>query len=320
MKKALITGITGQDGSYLAELLLDKGYEVYGLVRRASQTPHNLKLISHLLDRVTLESGDLSDPASIFGAVVSIKPDEIYNLGAITHVHDSFAAPAYTVQVNGIAPILFLEAILKVNPKIKFYQASTSELYGDNKKPPFNEFSEFLPVSPYADGKYIAHRNVKRYRETKGLFAVSGILFNHESPRRGEDFLTRKVTVAVARIKAGLQDKLELGNLDPKRDWGHARDYVEAMWTMLQQDTPRDYAIGTGECHTVREWVDAAFSSQGLNYKDYVVPNPKFMRPTEIVEMYADYSTAEKYLGWKPKTKFNELVAEMVAADMKLFQ
>jgi len=321
-KKALITGITGQDGSYLAELLLDKGYEVYGIIRRTStfttdridhiyQDPHERKA------RLKLIYGDLSDSSSIIKILSDVKPDEIYNLAAQSHVRVSFDIPEYTGDVTGIGALRILEAVRFLGLKTKFYQASSSEMFGLVQAVPQKEDTPFYPRSPYAVAKLYAHWITTNYRESYGIFACSGILFNHESPRRGETFVTRKITQAVAHIKAGLQDKLYLGNLDSKRDWGYAKEYVEAMWLMLQQDEPDDYVIATNETHTIKEFLEEAFSHAGLNWKDYVEFDEKYLRPAEVDLLIGDYDKAKKQLGWEPKTKFKELVKIMVDADIE---
>lgn len=324
-KKALITGITGQDGSYLAEFLLEKGYEVHGIVRRAStintprldhiyQDPHdkNPKLILHY--------GDLEDSSSIYGLLSEIRPDEIYNLGAQSHVKVSFDVPEYTGNTVALGVTRILEAIRRLKLDTKFYQASSSEMFGKVQAVPQNEETPFYPRSPYAVAKVYGHWITKNYRESYDMFACSGILFNHESPRRGETFVTRKITKAVANIKLGLQDKLYLGNMDSKRDWGYAKEYVEAMWLMLQQDKPDDYVIATNETHTVREFVQAAFEHVGLDWEQYVEIDPRYFRPAEVDLLIGDPSKAEKVLNWKPKTTFNELVKIMVDADMDELQ
>lgn len=327
MKKALITGITGQDGSYLAELLLSKGYEVHGLVRRTS-TP-NYWRIAHLLDgnsdeisggfesgdgNFNLHYGDITDPLSLQRLVTEVNPDEIYNLAAQSHVKVSFEMPELTANVTGQGALRLLEAAHSHNPKIRFYQASSSEMFGSTP-PPQNEQSTFSPRSPYGAAKLFAHSMTVNYRESYDMFAVSGILFNHESPRRGAEFVTRKITRAVAAIKAGVQDDLSLGNLDARRDWGHASDYVEAMWMMLQQDTPADYVIGTGKAHSVRDFCEAAFTHVGLDWQDYVKYDSRFERPAEVNHLLADPSKAREELGWVPKHSFEQLVATMVEAD-----
>ena len=345
MKKALITGITGQDGSYLAELLLEKGYEVHGIVRRASY--FNTSRIEHLYleeylkdmknkPRLKLHYGDLTDSSNLNRLLEKIKPDEIYNLGAQSHVQVSFEVPEYTAEVDGIGVLRLLDAIKETGLKTKFYQASTSELYGKVQAIPQTEITPFSPRSPYAAAKLYAYWIVKNYREAYNLFAVNGILFNHESPRRGETFVTRKTTMAVARIKAGLQKKIYLGNLDAKRDWGYAPEYVEAMWMMLQHEIPLDLVIATNETHTVREFVTLAFKNvdiniiwkgSGVKEKGYneqnneclVEINPNYFRPTEVDLLIGDYTKALNTIGWKPKVKFADLVKIMVQADLKKY-
>lgn len=316
MKTALITGVTGQDGSYLAEFLLDKGYKVYGLVRRLS-TP-NIENIRHLEGKVELISGDLLDQSSLTEAIEESEPDEVYNLAAQSFVKASFDQPVLTGEFTGLGVTRMLEAIRTVNKKIKFYQASSSEMFGKVTETPQRETTRFHPRSPYGVAKVYGHYITLNYRESYDMFAVSGILFNHESPRRGIEFVTRKIAHAAARIKLGKQDKLILGDMNPKRDWGFSGDYVEAMWMMLQRDTPDDYVIGTGENHSVQEFVELAFQAVGIeNWKDYVVSNhPKHLRPAEVDYLIADYSKAKELLGWEPKTSFKELVAMMVQADL----
>lgn len=322
-KKALITGITGQDGSYLAELLLEKGYEVYGIIRRSStfntsridhiyQDPHKKSAKLHLI------YGDLSDSSSVMSILSEVKPDEIYNLAAQSHVRVSFDIPEYTSDVAALGALRILEAIQKLGLKSRYYQASSSEMYGKVQSVPQTEDTPFYPRSPYAVAKLYGHWITKNYRESYGIFACSGILFNHESPRRGETFVTRKITRAVAHIKAGLQDKLYLGNLDSKRDWGYAKEYVEAMWLMLQQDEPDDYVIATNETHTIREFLEVAFSRIGLNWEEYVEIDQRYFRPAEVDLLIGDASKAQKKLGWKPKTTFKELAELMVDADIEL--
>lgn len=322
-KKALITGITGQDGSYLAELLLEKGYEVYGIIRRASS--FNTARIDHIYQdphakntKLHLVYGDLGDSSSLNRALRDIKPDEIYNLGAQSHVRVSFDVPEYTAEITGLGAVRLLDAILEegLAGKTKIYQASSSEMYGKVQDVPQSEETPFYPRSPYGAAKVYAYWITKNYRESYDMFACNGILFNHESPRRGETFVTRKITRAVARIKAGLQDTLYLGNLDAKRDWGYAKEYVEAMWLMLQQDKPDDYVIATGETHTVKEFLVEAFKHAGLDWKEYVKIDKKYYRPSEVDLLIGDASKAKKQLGWEPKVKFKELVKIMVDADM----
>jgi GDPmannose 4,6-dehydratase len=319
-RRALITGITGQDGSYLAELLLAKGYEVHGIIRRASS--FNTERIDHLYQdphdedvRLFLHYGDLTDGSQLARRIRTIEPDEIYNLAAQSHVAVSFEQPAYTGDVDGLGTVRLLEAIRDAGVPCRLYQAGTSEMYG-SAPPPQHEGSAFAPRSPYAAAKLYAYWMTRNYREAYGMYAVTGILFNHESPRRGETFVTRKITRAVADIVSGDQDVLYLGNLDAERDWGHARDYVEGMWLMLQQDEPRDYVLGTGEAHTVREFVDAAFSYVGLDWTAHVEIDPRYFRPTEVERLRADPTRAEAELGWKPSVTFDGLVREMVEADL----
>ena len=322
MKKALITGITGQDGSYLAEFLLDKGYEVHGLIRRAST--FNTKRIDHLyVDqhaghvRFFLHYGDISDSTSLVKLLYRLQPDEIYHLAAQSHVRVSFDMPEYTCNITGMGTVRILEAIRETGIKTKFYQASSSEMFGKVKEVPQNEKTRFCPCSPYGCAKLFAYWTTVNYRESYSIFACNGILFNHESPRRGETFVSRKITRAVAHIKYGLQDKLYLGNLNAKRDWGYAREYVEAMWLMLQRDEPDDYVIATGESHSVREFLELAFDYAKLDWKKYVEIDPRYFRPVEVDFLLGDASKAERELGWKPKTTFEELVRLMVDADMK---
>lgn len=324
--KALITGITGQDGSYLAELLLEKGYEVHGILRRSSS--FNTGRINHIFDRLHLHYGDLTDPMALVKILADVHPDEVYNLGAQSHVQVSFEIPLYTFEVDAKGTLVMLEAIRKLDPTIKFYQASTSELYGKVQETPQTETTPFYPRSPYGVAKIAGFWAVKNAREAYGLFACNGILFNHESPRRGGTFVTKKVTDAVQRISTGEQEYVTLGNLDSQRDWGHARDYVEAMWMMLQQDTPEDFVIATGQTQSVRKMVELAFSLKGMQIswegtgvdevgKDQhgdirVQISEKYFRPTEVDLLLGDASKAEKVLGWKPKTTFEQLIQEMV--------
>ncbi len=319
-KKALITGITGQDGSYLTELLLAKGYEVHGIIRRSST--FNTGRIEHIyIDphepkvNLFLHYGDLNDGGQLSNLVYNIHPDEIYNLGAQTHVRVSFDMPEFTGDITGIGTTRLLEAVRRSGIKTKFYQAGSSEMFGDAPSPQ-NEDTPFRPRSPYAAAKVYAHWMVKNYREGYGMFASNGILFNHESPRRGETFVTRKITRAVARIKYGLQDKLYLGNLEAKRDWGYAPDYVDAMWLMLQQETPDDFVIATGESHSVKEFLQEAFSYAGLDWQPYVAIDSRYFRPTEVEFLQGDAAKAKKILGWQPKVGFKELVRKMVDADI----
>ena len=321
MKTALITGITGQDGSYLAELLLAKGYLVYGIIRRSSS--FNTGRIDHIYkdphdpqSEMRLVYGDLNDGSSLNRIIRTTQPDEIYHLGAQSHVRVSFDVPEYTGEITGLGTVRLLDAIRETGVKTRFYQASSSEMYG-NVPGPLNEQSYFQPRSPYAAAKVYAYWITVNYREGYDLYACNGILFNHESPRRGETFVSRKITKAAARIKLGRQDKLFLGNLDAKRDWGYAKDYVEAMWMMLQQDRPDDYVIATGETHSVREFLDEAFGHLDLDWKKYVEIDPRYFRPTEVDLLLGDASKAKKILGWKPRVLFKDLVRLMVDADME---
>jgi GDPmannose 4,6-dehydratase len=321
MKKALITGITGQDGSYLTELLLSKGYAVYGIIRRSSS--FNTGRIDHIYQDphdpnpgMRLVYGDLNDASSLNRIIRTIAPDEIYNLGAQSHVRVSFDVPEYTGEVTALGTVRLLEAIRETGVNTRFYQASSSEMFG-NAPPPQSENTPFEPRSPYAAAKLYAHWMTVNYREGYNLFACAGILFNHESPRRGETFVSRKITKALARIKLGLQDKLFLGNLDAKRDWGYAGDYVEAIWMMLQQPQPDDYVIATGQTHSVRDFLDEAFGYVKLNWKDYVKIDPRYYRPTEVDVLLGDASKANQKLGWKPKVNFQDLVRMMVDADLQ---
>ena len=313
--RALITGVTGQDGSYLAELLLEKGYEVYGMTRRAST--ENLERIGHLVDRVTLIQGDLLDPPSLDAALRQAQPHEVYNLAAQSFVPTSWNQPVLTAEFTAVGVTRVLEAIRAVDPEIRFYQASSSEMFGKVREVPQTELTPFHPRSPYGVAKVYGHHITVNYRESYDLFAVSGILFNHESPRRGLEFVTRKISDGVARIKHGLAEELRLGNLDARRDWGFAGDYVEAMWLMLQQDKPDDYVIATGESHSVREFVEIAFERAGLDWERYVVQDERFMRPAEVDQLIGDPSKAREQLGWEPKTSFRELVEMMVDADLE---
>lgn len=315
MKSALITGITGQDGSYLAEFLISKGYHVYGLIRRVSSP--NLKRIEHLLDVVDLIPGDLLDENSIFSALEKSTPDEVYNLAAQSFVQVSWNQPLYTAEVTGLGVLRALESIRRFNPKVKFYQASTSEMFGKVQEVPQSEKTPFYPRSPYGVAKTYGHWITVNYKESYNMFAVSGILFNHESPRRGIEFVTKKITNGVARIVKGLDNKLELGNLESRRDFGFAGDYVEAMWCMLQQENPDTYVIGSGETHTIREFCDLAFGYCNLDYKDYVVQSPKFYRPAEVDLLVANPEKARKELEWENKIGFKELVHLMVEHELK---
>ena len=314
MKKALITGITGQDGSYLADLLLAKGYEVTGMVRRAST--ETFDRIAHIRDRVRLEQGDLLDQFSLVKILEETQPDEIYNLAAMSFVPTSWNQPVLTGEFTALGVTKLLEAMRKVCPKAHFYQASSSEMFGKVVETPQSESTPFYPRSPYGVAKAYGHFITVNYRESYNLFACSGILFNHESPRRGKEFVTRKITDAVARIKLGTQKELRMGNLDAKRDWGFSGDYVRAMWMMLQQDQPSDYVVATGETHSVREFLEIAFSHVGLDYTDYVVIDPAFIRPAEVDLLLGDATKARTTLGWKPEVSFRDLVTMMVDADL----
>lgn len=321
MKCALITGITGQDGSYLAELLLSKGYNVHGIVRRvALEDPaHRLLRIGHILDRITLHAASLESYASIFRVVEKVKPDECYHLAAQSFVADSFDDAFSTFNSNINGTLFVLSAIKEKAPECKLYFAATSEMFGKVKETPQNEDTPFYPRSPYGITKVAAFDLTRNYRESYGLFACSGILFNHESPRRGFEFVTRKITSTVAKIKLGLANELRLGNLEAKRDWGFAGDYVKAMWLMLQQDEPDDFVIATNETHSVKEFVELAFSYAGLDWKDYVVIDKMFYRPAEVYLLIGDYSKGKKKLGWEPTIKFKELVKMMVEADLNFY-
>jgi GDPmannose 4,6-dehydratase len=313
-RRALITGITGQDGSYLAELLLEKGYEVYGMTRRAST--ENLERIAHLTDRLTLIQGDLLDPHSLETAVREAQPHEVYNLAAQSFVPTSWNQPVLTAEFTAVGVTRMLEAIRSVDPEIRFYQASSSEMFGKVREVPQTEMTPFHPRSPYGVAKVYGHHITVNYRESYDLFAVSGILFNHESPRRGLEFVTRKITDGVARIKLGLTEELRLGNLGAKRDWGFAADYVEAMWLMLQQDEPSDYVIATGEEHSVQAFVEIAFDRAGLDPEKHVAVDPRFLRPAEVDHLVGDASKARRELEWAPKASFRELVELMVDGDL----
>jgi GDPmannose 4,6-dehydratase len=314
-RRALITGVTGQDGSYLAELLLDKGYDVYGMTRRAST--ENVERIAHLVDRLTLLQGDLLDPPSLDAALRQAEPHEVYNLAAQSFVPTSWNQPVLTAEFTAVGVTRMLEAIRAVDPEIRFYQASSSEMFGKVREVPQTELTPFHPRSPYGVAKVYGHHITVNYRESYDLFAVSGILFNHESSRRGLEFVTRKITDGVARIKHGLTDELRLGNLDAKRDWGFAGDYVEAMWLMLQRDEPSDYVIATGEEHSVREFAELAFERVGLDPEKHVVVDPLFLRPAEVDHLVGDASKARRELEWAPRTSFRELVELMVDADLE---
>jgi len=314
MPKALITGVTGQDGSYLAELLLDKGYEVVGVVRRTSH--HSYERIEHLIDRLEIVPADLLDQHSLTQVIQQARPDEVYNLAAQSYVPTSWTQPVLTGEFTALGVTRILEAIRLAHPTARFYQASSSEMFGRVQETPQTERTPFYPRSPYGVAKVYGHWITVNYRESYGLYAVSGILFNHESPRRGIEFVTRKVTDGVARIRLGLATELRLGNLDARRDWGFAGDYVDAMWRMLQQPEPRDYVIGTGVSHSVRDLVEAAFAHVGLDWEQYVRVDPNFIRPAEVDVLTGDASKARAELGWSPEVSFRELVAMMVDADL----
>jgi len=320
-KRALITGVTGQDGSYLADLLLSKGYEVHGIIRRSSSI--NTSRLSHLASesgtpasQLSLHHGDMADAASLVRVLSEVRPDEVYNLAAQSHVRVSFDTPEYTTDVTGTGTVRLLEALRLLGLRPRFYQASSSEMFGLAAEVPQQESTPFHPRSPYACAKVHAYWATVNYREAYGLHASNGILFNHESPRRGESFVTRKITTSIARILAGVQDQLALGNLEARRDWGYAREYVEAMWLMLQQEQPEDYVIATGETHSVREFLQAAFGYVGLDWQKYVVTDPRLCRPAEVGVLVGDASKAELRLGWKPRTRFADLVRLMVDADI----
>jgi len=314
-RKALITGITGQDGSYLAEFLLGKGYEVHGMVRRAST--ESFERISHLRERVTLHQADLLDQLSVITLMREVRPREVYNLAAQSFVPTSWLQPLLTGEFTALGVTRMLEAVRLVDPKIRFYQASSSEMFGKVRQEPQNEQTPFWPRSPYGVAKVYGHWITVNYRESYDIFACSGILFNHESPLRGKEFVTRKITDAVARIKLGVQEKLLLGNLDAMRDWGFAGDYIKAMWMMLQQDRPDDYVVATGQKHSVRDWVELAFGYAGLDWPDYVDTDPKLLRPAEVNTLRGDAAKARKVLGWEPQVTFPELVRLMVDADLR---
>ena len=307
--------MTGQDGSYLAELLLDKGYEVHGILRRSSS--FNTGRIDHIFSKLHLIYGDLTDSGAIAEAISTIRPDEVYNLGAQSHVRVSFDSPRYTADVDAIGTLNLLQAVKSIKPDTKVYQASSSELYGRVLEVPQNENTPFYPRSPYGVAKQFAYWTAVNYRESYGTFASNGILFNHESPRRGETFVSRKITRAAARIKLGYQHELALGNLDAKRDWGYAKEYVECMWRILQHDKADDFVVATGETHTVREFLDIAFGYLGLDWTNYVTIDPRYYRPAEVDILLGDASKAKKVLGWEPKTKFQELVKLMIDSDMQ---
>jgi GDPmannose 4,6-dehydratase len=316
MPSALITGITGQDGSYLAELLLEKGYDVHGMVRRAST--EKFDRIEHLRDRITLHQADLLDHRSLVDALRAAKPDEVYNLAAMSFVAVSWIQPTLTAEFTGVGVTRMLEAVREVCPEARFYQASSSEMFGKVRETPQTETTPFYPRSPYGVAKVYGHHITVNYRESYDLFATSGILFNHESPRRGLEFVTRKITWHAAAIKHGKRDELALGNLDAKRDWGYAKDYVEAMWLMLQHDEPGDFVIATGVTNTVRRCVEVAFDEAGLEWEKYVRLDPAFLRPAEVDLLVGDPSKAKRELGWEPKTSFEELIRLMVRADLEL--
>jgi len=321
MKKAIITGITGQDGAYLVELLLEKGYQVWGILRRSAS--FHTGRIDHLYKdphenpQLRLVYGDLTDGSNLSAIISKIQPDEVYNLGAQSHVRVSFDMPIYTVNTDALGTLRLLEAIRSCDKPVKFYQASSSEMYGKVQEIPQTEKTPFHPRSPYGCAKVYSFWQTVNYREAYGLFACNGILFNHESPRRGETFVTRKITRAATRIKLGLQDKLYLGNLDAKRDWGFAGDYVEAMWLMLQQDKPDDYVIATGECHSAREFIEETFGYLDLDWHKYVEIDPRYFRPSEVDLLQGDASKAKRILNWKPKVSFKDLIRMMVDADMQ---
>ncbi len=317
MKRALITGVNGMDGSHLADLLLEKGYEVYGMERRTSSP--NRTNTSHLEGKITFVNGDLTDQNSLVRCLKESNPDEVYNLGAMSFVGESWNTPEQTGDVNGLGVLRMLEAIREYGKEVRFYQASTSEMFGRMVENPAKESTPFYPRSPYGVAKLYGHWITKNYRESYDMFACSGILFNHESERRGIEFVTRKITDGIARIHLGLQDKIMLGNLDSYRDWGYAPDYCEAMWLMLQQDTPDDYVISTGETHSIREFLDAAFKHIGIDdWSNYVGQDPRFMRPAEVDVLRGDSTKAQTNLNWKPKTSFEDLVGKMVSNDIKI--
>lgn len=316
--KALITGITGQDGSYLADLLLAKGYQVFGMVRRSST--ETFERIGHIRERLSLVQADLLDPTSLIQALREVEPDEIYNLAAQSFVPTSWSQPVLTGEFTGLGVVRMLEAMREVCPEARFYQASSSEMFGKVREVPQTELTPFHPRSPYAVAKSFGHYITVNYRESYGLYAVSGILFNHESPRRGREFVTRKISDGVARIKLGLARELRLGNLDAQRDWGYAGDYVKAMWQMLQHDEPEDYVIATGTTHSVREFLEIAFEHVNLHWQDYVVQDPRFMRPAEVDQLVGDAGKAKRQLGWEPTIDFATLVRMMVDADLEALQ
>jgi GDPmannose 4,6-dehydratase len=315
-RSALITGVTGQDGSYLADLLLEKGYEVHGMVRRSST--ETFDRLSHIRDRITLHTGDLLDQRSLGDVMREVQPDEIYNLAAMSFVAASWNQPVLTAEFSGTGVTRMLEAMREAAPDARFYQASSSEMFGKVREVPQNENTPFYPRSPYGVAKVYGHFITVNYRESYELFACSGVLFNHEGPRRGREFVTRKVTYNAAAIKLGIQDKMTLGNLDARRDWGYAKDYVEAMWMMLQQDGPEDYVIATGKDHSVRDLVEIAFGHLGLDWEDHVELDPALLRPAEVDHLIGDFSKAREQLGWEPRTSFEELIRLMVDSDMEL--
>ncbi len=316
LKRALITGITGQDGSYLAEFLLEKGYEVIGMIRRSSTI--TFERIHHIQDRITLVPGDLLDQVSLIDILSKIRPSEVYNLAAQSFVQTSWGQPVFTGEVTALGVTRLLDAIRLVDPDIRFYQASSSEMFGKVREVPQSELTPFYPRSPYGVAKVYGHWITVNYRESYNLYATSGICFNHESPRRGHEFITRKVARAAARIKRGLDKELRLGNLDAQRDWGYAYDYVQAMWLMLQQDTPDDYVIASGRTHTVERLCELAFQAVGLNYREYIVQDPQFMRPAEVDLLVGDPGKAKRQLGWEAQTTFEELVQLMVEAELNI--
>ena len=318
MVKALITGITGQDGSYLADLLLAKGYQVSGMVRRSSTETY--ERINHIRDQVDLIQADLLDPSSLVKILRDVMPDEIYNLAAQSFVPTSWSQPVLTGEFTGLGVVRMLEAVREVCPQVRFYQASSSEMFGKVRAVPQDELTPFHPRSPYAVAKTYGHYITVNYRESYGLFAASGILFNHESPRRGREFVTRKITDGVARIKLGLDTELRLGTLDAQRDWGFAGDYVKAMWSMLQLDEPQDFVIATGKTHSVREFLEIAFGHVKLHWQDYVVQDPRFMRPAEVDQLVGNADKAKQVLGWEPEVSFDHLVRMMVDADLDLLR
>jgi GDPmannose 4,6-dehydratase len=316
VKRALVTGITGQDGSYLAEFLLERGYEVIGMIRRSSTV--NFERINHIQDRLVLVSGDLLDQASMIDLLQAHRPQEVYNLAAQSFVQTSWSQPVFTGEVTGLGVTRLLDAVRVVDPDIRFYQASTSEMFGKVREIPQTETTPFYPRSPYGVAKVYGHWITVNYRESYSLFATSGIAFNHESPRRGHEFVTRKIARSAARIKLGLDHELPLGNLDSQRDWGYAPDFVEAMWSMLQQDTPEDYVLATGRTHSVGRFAELAFQAVGLDYRNYVVQDPRYMRLADVDLLVGDASKARQQLGWVAKTSFEELVSLMVEAELKL--